>query len=150
MKIKVSIFIIVTVLIPFWALAQNTDDLKQQIVLDQKKLIVMENIKLSDEEAVSFWPVYDEYQERLYSVDLMRNGIFSDYATNINLLTDEKAVFIMANLFDIAESRQEILRSFSLELEEILPAKKVFRYMLIENNISIGQIYSLAKKLPLP
>ena len=83
-------------------------------------------------------------------VDLMRNGIFSDYATNINLLTDEKAVFIMANLFDIAESRQEILRSFSLELEDVLPAKKVFRYMLIENNISIGQIYSLAKKLPLP
>ncbi len=137
-------------LIPFLAVAQNTDDLKQQIVLDQKKLVVMENFKLTDEEAVSFWPIYDEYQERLYSLDLIRNGLYSDYATNINLLTDEKAVFIMDNLFDIAENRQETLRSFSLELEKSLPSKKVFHYMLIENNISIIQKYNLAKQLPLP
>ena len=134
---------------PLVAFAQDANDLKKQIILDQKKLNIMENVPFSDEEAESFWPIYGEYQEQLFELDVMRSRVLSYYVTNYKSLSDQQAIDIMDNMFDLVDNRQIILKKFTLDLEEVLPVKKVFRYMQVENNIAAIEQYNVAKNLPL-
>ena len=53
-------------------------------------------------------------------------------------------------LSDIVDNRQTVMKQFSLDLEEVLPVKKVFRYLQVENNIAAMEQYGLARKIPLP
>jgi hypothetical protein len=134
---------------PLVSFAQNVDDLKKQIILGQKKLNVMENVPLTDEEEENFWPIYGEYQEQLFELKVMRSRVLSYYVANYESLTDQQATNIMDNMFDLVDDRQDILKKFTLDLEEVLPAKKVFRYLQVENNIAAVEQYNLAKNLPL-
>ena len=149
MRSRTILLTLLLTIIPLVAFAQNTDDLKKQIILDQKKLNIMENVPFSDVEAKKFWPIYGNYQEQLFELDVMRSRIVSYYVTNYKSLTDQQAIDIMDNMFDLADNRQIVLKKFTLDLEEVLPAKKVFRYLQVENNIAAIEQYNLAQKLPL-
>lgn len=149
MRIKTILLSTLFLLSPFLGFAEDAENLKRQITLDQKKLYVMENMPLSDEEAGNFWPVYNEYQERLYDLELMRTNVLSYYVSNYENLTDQQMIEIINNKFDIADNRQLIMKKLTLDLEEVLPVKKVFRYLQVENNIAAMDEYSLAKKVPL-
>ena len=149
MRIQKTLLTILVVLMPLAAFASNTDDLKKQIILDQKRLNIMENLPLSDEEANNFWPIYSEYQEKLFNLELKRTQVLSYYVSNYKSLSDEQAVEIMDNMFDLADNRQYIMKKMIVDLEEVLPAKKVFRYLQVENNIAAIEQYNLLQKIPL-
>ena len=149
MKTRMILVALLFAFMPLAAFALDADDLKKQIILDQKKLNIMENVPFSDEEAENFWPIYGQYQEQLFELDVMRSRVLSYYVTNYKSLTDQQAIDIMDNMFDLADNRQIVLKKFTLDLEEVLPAKKVFRYMQVENNIAAVEQYNMAKNLPL-
>ncbi len=149
MKTRMILVALLFAFMPLVAFALDADDLKKQIILDQKKLNIMENVPFSDEEAENFWPIYGQYQEQLFELDVMRSRVLSYYVTNYKSLTDQQAIDIMDNMFDLADNRQIVLKKFTLDLEEVLPAKKVFRYMQVENNIAAVEQYNMAKNLPL-
>lgn len=149
MRLQKALLTILIVLMPLAAFASNTDDLKKQIILDQKRLNIMENLPLSDEEATTFWPIYSQYQEQLFNLELKRTQILSYYVSNYNSLSEEQAVEIMNNMFDITDNRQYIMKKMTVNLEEVLPAKKVFRYLQVENNIAAIEQYDLVQKIPL-
>ena len=149
MKIPTIVLTLFIVLIPLIACAGSTDDLKKQILLDQKKLNIMENVPLSDEEAEHFWPIYSEYQEQLFQLEIKRSQILTYYVTNYKSLSNEQAVDIMNNMFDLSDNRQFIMKKMTIDLEEVLPPKKVFRYLQVENNIAAIEQYNLVQKIPL-
>ena len=149
MRTRTVLLALLLAIMPLVSFAQDVDDLKKQIILGQKKLNVMENVPLTDEEEENFWPIYGEYQEQLFELDVMRSRVVSFYVTNYKSLTDQQATDIMDNMFDLADNRQIVLKQFTLDLEEVLPAKKVFRYLQVENNIAAVEQYNLAKNLPL-
>ena len=149
MRSRIILLALLLTIIPLVAFAQDADDLKKQIILDQKKLNIMENVPFSVEEAKSFWPIYGNYQEQLFELDVMRSKVLSYYVTNYKSLTDQQATDIMDNMFELADNRQIVLKKFTLDLEEVLPAKKVFRYLQVENNIAAIEQYNMAKNLPL-
>ena len=149
MQIQKTLLTILIVLMPLAVFASNTGDLKKQIILDQKRLNIMENLPLSDKEATIFWPIYSEYQEQLFQLGLKRTNVLSYYVSNYNSLSDEQAIEIMNNMFDLADNRQYIMKKMTVDLEEVLPAKKVFRYLQVENNIAAIEQYNLVQKIPL-
>ncbi len=130
--------------------SESVDALKKQIILDKKKLNVMENMQLSSEEARSFWPIYHEYQEQLIDLSFLLTKLFSFYIVSKNSLSNQQASTIMDEMFTISDSRQDVLKRFSLALEDVLPAKRVFHYMLIENNQAVIEQYELLRQIPLP
>jgi hypothetical protein len=77
-----------TVLIATAAIAQNVSDsnieiLKQKIKAD-KKLLISQNMDLTDTEAEQFWPLYDSFQKDLAGVNQRMANTVKDYAGTIN------------------------------------------------------------------
>jgi hypothetical protein len=136
-----------------FAFAENVNDLKKNLVLDQRKLVVMENLTLSDEESEKFWPVFREYQENLYKLDMQNFDLLSFYLKKYKeqSLTDEQATKMIDAYFTLLENRRRLDRDFAfvLDMEKILPVKKIFRYLQIQQNIDAAQQYEISQKVPL-
>ena len=59
----------------------NMEILRQKIKAD-KKLVVAENLMLTDAEGTAFWPVYDAYQKELQAINQRLTAAIQAYATS--------------------------------------------------------------------
>jgi hypothetical protein len=153
MRFTSTLVAISLILFSSFAFAESVNDLKKNIVLDQGKLAVMENLMLSDEESEKFWPIFRQFQENLYNLDTKRFELISFYLqkNKDKSLTDEQAKNMIDAYFTLLENRRRLLKDFAfvLELEKVLPVKKIFRYLQIQQNIDAVEQYEISKKVPL-
>jgi hypothetical protein len=147
---KLVVFLVcIFVSLPVLARADEAAELKKKIMFDQKKLIVMQNMEFTADEGKFFWNVYEDLQKELFQVDQRAAKLIIAYASVYQTLTDDQAAEIVAEYFDIQKSRTAILDSYAKKLAKGLPAKKVFRYLQLENKLEAIARYELAKEIPL-
>ena len=124
---------------PVWAQGQPANDMK--ILLDKikadKKLLVANNMDLTESEAKAFWPVYEQYQKDLRAINLRIGKLIESYAADYraNTLTDEKAKKLIDEYVAIEKGEAAMKAYFVPKLNQVLPPKKVARYFQIENKI---------------
>jgi hypothetical protein len=145
----ISCLFFIFMLLPAVVQAGETADLKKKIMFDQKKLIVMENMKFTDDEAKFFWPVFGDLQKELFEIDQRAAKLIVAYAASYQTLTDDQAAKIVDEYFAIHNKRLAILGTYMKKLTKGLPAKKVFRYLQVENKLAAIARYELAKGIPL-
>jgi len=129
--------------------ADNMQILRDKIKAD-KKLVVAANMDLIESEAKGFWPVYEEYQKDLTSINQRIGKLIESYAADYraNTLTDEKAKTLAEELVAIEHIDGALQQSYVKKLEMVLPPKKVLRYLQIENKIRAAVKYELAGSIP--
>jgi hypothetical protein len=143
------LFVVLLLSVPFTALADEAGKLKKKILMDQKKLVVMENMEFTDQEAAAFWPVYEKYQEELFQVGQRAAKLIVAYASVYQTMADDQAKMIIDDYFDIRDARHDIMKRYAKELSKTLPAKKLFRYLQVENKLEAIARYELARGIPL-
>jgi GTPase Era involved in 16S rRNA processing len=126
-----------------------------QILLDKvkadKKLLVAANMDLTESEAKGFWPIYEQYQKDLATINERIANLIETYAADYrsNTLTDEKAKPLITELVTIQHIDGALQESYAPKLSKVLPAKKVLRYLQIESKIRALLKYELAKNIPI-
>ena len=144
----------ITILFGSPVLSQDKPADNMQILLDKikadKKLFVAANMDLTESEAKSFWPIYEEYQKSLAEINGRLAQLINDYATeyNANTLTDEKAKKLTDEMVAIQQAEGGLQASYLPKLNKVLPPKKVARYLQIENKIRAALRYEIAKNIP--
>jgi hypothetical protein len=130
--------------------ADNMQIVRDKIKAD-KKLVVAANMQLTESEAKAFWPVYEEYQKDLAAINQRIVKLIESYAADYraNSMTDEGAKKLTAELVSIEKAEAAMKESYVPKLSKALPAKKVARYMQIENKIRALVKYELAGEIPL-
>lgn len=130
--------------------ADNMQILRDKIKAD-KKLIVATNMELTESEAKTFWPVYDEYQRDLQNINRQIAGLLDRYAADFHSksLTDEKAKKLIDEALAIEQSEANLKSTYAPKLSKALPVIKAVRYLQIENKIRAVVKYDLAQGVPL-
>jgi hypothetical protein len=115
-----------------------------------KKFIVAANMDLTESEAKSFWPLYEEYQRDLNAINARIAKLIESYAADYEAssLTDEKALILTAELVAIGKAEGELPASYVPKLSKVLPPMKVARYLQIESKIRALVRYELATMIP--
>jgi len=149
MRIKTILLTLMLLVAPVLALADEALDLKKKIMFDQKRLVVMENMEFTEEEAAAFWPVYDKHQEELFQVNQRGAKLILAYASVYQTLTDEQAVKLVDEYYDIQDDRLAVMKKMAVDVGKVLPGKKAFRYLQVEAKLSAIGRYELAKEIPL-
>jgi len=149
MRIKTILLTLMLLVAPVLALADEALDLKKKIMFDQKRLVVMENMEFTEEEAVAFWPVYEKHQEDLFQVNQRGAKLILAYASVYQTLTDEQAVKLVDEYYDIQDDRLTVMKKMAVDVGKVLPGKKAFRYLQVESKLSAIGRYELAKEIPL-
>ena len=127
MRIKSVLLTVLLLAVPFVALADEALELKKKIVFDQKKLVVMENMEFTEEEAKAFWPVYEKHQEELFQVNQRGAKLILAYASAFQTLTDDQATKIIDEYYDIQDDRIVVMKKMAVDVGKVLPGKKAFQ-----------------------
>ncbi len=130
--------------------ADNMQILRDKLKAD-KKLVVASNMELTEAEAKGFWPIYDQYQKELQKINQRLGKTLDSYADDNRRksLTDDKAKKLIDEAVAIDQDEANIKSTFAPKLSKVLPAKKVARYLQIENKIRALVRYDLAQGVPL-
>ena len=139
--------------VPAWTQdkpADNMQILREKVKAD-KKLLVATNMELTESEARNFWPVYDEYQKELQKINERLHALLNSYAADYRKksLTDEGAKKLIDEAVAIDEAEVKLKSSIVPKLNKALPARKIARYLQIENKIRAVIKYDLAATVPL-
>lgn len=130
--------------------ADNMQILREKIKAD-KKLLVATNMELTESEAKGFWPVYEEYQKDLATINQRIARLIQSYAADYRAktLTDEKAKKLIDEFVAIEQAEAGLKASYVPKLGKVLSPKKVARYLQIENKIRAVIKFDLAAGVPL-
>lgn len=130
--------------------ADNMEILRDKIRAD-KKLLVAENMQLTESEAKGFWPVYEAYQKDLETLNNRTVALIKSYADawNTKSMNNEKAKKLTSDFLALQADEVKQMQSYVPKLEGVLPATKVARYLQIENKIRSVIKYELAGEIPL-
>jgi hypothetical protein len=156
MKFPRVVILCVAALTAVPAFAQNKSaDTNMQILLDKvkadKKLVVAANMDLTDAEGKAFWPIYDAYQKDLQGLNerLAKTILAYADAYNKKTLTDEQANSLANEVLAIDQDEVTMRKTYAARLNDVLPGKKVARYLQIENKIRAVIRYQMADNIPL-
>lgn len=128
--------------------ADNMNLVRDKLRAD-KKLLVAENMRMTETEAAAFWPVYDAYQADLGKLSDNAVSLVTFYANNYRSMTDTAATRMLDQFLALERDRAALLQSYGPKFGAVLPPVKVARYYQIENKIRAILNYELAKSIPL-
>ncbi|MGZ3580728.1 MAG: hypothetical protein ACXWMH_08995 [Syntrophales bacterium] len=136
-----------------FAMAQDKPADNMQIVVEKikadKKLLVAENMQLSEAEAKAFWPVYNQYQAELFLLRTRTVQLIKDYAAAYQTMTDSTAKKLLDEFMAIETLRMQLGKAYLPKFRKVLSDVKVLRYYQIENKINAALYYELAASIPL-
>ena len=129
--------------------ADNMQILRDKVRAD-KKLLVATNMELTESEATGFWPIYEQYQKDLQRINRRLANLVDSYAADFRSksLTDDKAKKLIDESVGIELAEAKLKSEYAPKLSKVLPAKKVARYLQIENKIRAVVKYDLASGVP--
>jgi len=155
-KSKVTLVLVGLVVVLAWVFsvsAQEKPSDNMQIVLEKiradKKLLVAENMQLTEAEAKAFWPVYDRYQDELFLLRTRTVKLINDFADAYEKMTNDTAKKLMDEYITIETLGPKLRQTYLPKFRKVLPEVKVARYYQIENKINAALMYELAKNIPL-
>ncbi|MGH9555045.1 MAG: hypothetical protein ACRD2Y_04400 [Terriglobales bacterium] len=132
--------------------AANTNmEIFMQKVKADKKLLVANNMELSDAEAKGFWLVYDAYQKDLEQVNLRLGSLIKEYgdAYNKGPIPNDTAKKLLNDYLAVEEAELKLRRSYAEKMGKVLTATKVARYIQIESKVRAVVRFGLAAAIPL-
>jgi hypothetical protein len=116
-----------------------------------KKAIVTHYMNLSEQEAKTFWPVYDEIQGEQAALSQRTQSLLASYAAELkgNTFTDEKAAKLLDEWIKLDQDEAKQRATAASKVMKVLPGKKAARYLQIENEYRALRRYDLAAIVPL-
>lgn len=128
--------------------AEANLDVLVNAIRSNRKALVAVNLKLTDEEASKFWPIYDRYQQEINAIGDRLVGVIQDYTTNFSNLSDDKAMKLVDDYLAVEADRVKVKRAYVDEFAKALPGRKVTRFYQIENKMDAVIRYDLAATIP--
>jgi hypothetical protein len=126
----------------------NMQLVKEKIKAD-KKLLVAENMQLSEKEATAFWPVYDSYQKDLGKLNERLLKLIDEYAQTYEIMTDQAAQNLTTKYLSLESDRVKMIQSYVPKITKAVGSKKAARYLQLENKINAVLRFELAANIPL-
>ncbi len=136
-------------------MAQTTDTTNMEILLQKiradKKLVVAQNLQLTDAEGKVFWPVYDAYQKDLQQINQRLTNMILAYADAYNKgpVANDVAKKLIDEALAIDDAEAKLKSSSAPKILAVLPATKAARYIQVENKIRAAVRWELAANIPL-
>ena len=122
-------------------LRQDLQSLKNQIISD--------TMNLNDKEISAFWPIYKEYAAAQHSIAAKRLAVISDYARNLDKMTDSTARTLTDRMFAVESETQSLRKEYLPRFEKALGAKRAAKFYQVDNRLTLMVNLQLASEIPL-
>jgi Spy/CpxP family protein refolding chaperone len=124
-------------------------ELMRKDIRSMRKQLVAANLKLTDDQATKFWPVYDQYIAELVKVNNTKYALLKEYFDSYGTLSAEQADSMTKRLLALDVSVAELRQKFQPNFRAVLPAKETATFFQIDRRIAMMIDLQLASQIPL-
>jgi hypothetical protein len=121
------------------------------IIQTERKMLIVENLTLTDSEAEKFWPLYDKYAAEMKEVGNLRVKVITDFAAayNSNSVTDADAKTMLDGMFKFQKKTISVRENYRGKFRKVLGDTKTARFYQLENKLDVITNLALAREIPL-
>ena len=130
------------------AVDQDIEFLRQDI-RSKKKQMVAANLKLTDEEATKFWPVYDQNTADLVKINNEKYALIKEYADTWDTMSDQQALSLTNRALNVEKNVADLRIRYVPIFSKVVSGKKVATFFQIERRIQAVIDLQLSSQLPL-
>ncbi|MBK9096657.1 MAG: hypothetical protein IPM14_00780 [bacterium] len=98
--------------------------------------IVKQNLKLSDDEAKAFWPLYEEYMAARNPIFEERVSLTEEYMMNYYAMDDATAKDLISKAIKSNQDLLDLRKKYMDKMFEQLPAPVVGKFFQLDNRVS--------------
>ena len=124
------------------------DDARATMATD-RKVLIRETLGLTVEEDKTFWTPYREYTEERDEVNKLRLKVITDFAANVDNMTDDVAKQMLKDFFKFEKEQAKVKEKHASKFRKVIPEAKVARFYQIENKLDAIINFALAMQVPL-
>jgi len=117
-------------------------------IQDESKMIVADNLTLTEEQAEIFWPLYDEYDAAYDKLVDERVKVIEDYMMNYYGLDEEIGKELITKSIELKQKVVDIQKEYINKMMEVLPVSIVGKFFQIDNRIAA--IIDIARMANIP
>jgi hypothetical protein len=137
------------VLLPAPLLAETyLEKIDVEELFAKKKALVEDFMQLTDKESAVFWPLYNDYDKMLRTRFNRYKALIRDYIQEYKNLSDKMAKEMTTTLMDIQADDLKNKHAYVKKFRKKLPAKRVFQYFVLEDQIGTGFFAMILENLP--
>ncbi len=145
--------VLLTVLIAVFtmgAYAQTNEevDLVQAAFGLEKRELVMNYVKVSEEQKAAFMEVYDEYEANRKELGKTRIDLLNQYAKQWENLTNEQADAWMKKVLALSLKHDKLIKKYYNKVKSVTDAKVATQFYQIEAYILTTIRYSILESIP--
>jgi len=126
---------------------QNIEMLRKDLRA-QRKQITAQNVNLTADEAVKFWPIFDQYRQEAIKPNDARWALIKDYATNYNTMTDAQAQDYIKRSTEIEQQLIALRMKYVAVFEKVISPKKTALWYQIDHRIDLLISLQLSSQIP--
>ncbi|HET7106860.1 MAG TPA: hypothetical protein VFI38_08620 [Candidatus Acidoferrum sp.] len=124
-------------------------DLLRKDIRSQRKQLIAANLKLTDQEATKFWPVYDQYVSELITINDKKFGLIQEYADNYGKLTNEQSLSFIRRWLDADIETAHLRQKYVPIVSQVLDGKKSATFFQLDRRIAMMIELQLSSRMPL-
>ncbi len=123
-------------------------EIARDVLKVEKKATIAEVMELSKEEADVFWPLYNEYNNKMSEIQNEKIKVIMDFAEHFENLTGEKADELMTKSMVTNQQLLKLKKTYYKKFKKIIPLGKAVMYFQAENKIETLINAQMALEIP--
>jgi Spy/CpxP family protein refolding chaperone len=122
---------------------------KKENIEAMKIAFITQKLELTPEEAQKFWPVYNQYTDKLKELRKKRRQEERDGKQKMDALTDKELEQMIDNDLATRQKELDLQKEYNTKFKAILPIKKVVKLYAAEEQFKMVLLDKLKNKPPI-
>ena len=119
---------------------------KRENIEAMKIGFITKKLNLTPEEAQKFWPVYNQYSDKLHEIRKKRRQNYKDAKQKFNELSDKEVEQAVDNEMADRQKELDIQKEYHSKFKAVLPIKKVAKLYAAEEQFKMELLNKLKDK----
>jgi hypothetical protein len=115
----------------------------------KRKQLIASNLKLTDDEATKFWPIYDQYIGELISINDKKFGVIQEYADNFGKMTSEQSLSFIRRWLDADIEIAHLRQKYVPIVAKVLDGRKSATFFQLDRRIAMMLELQVSSQMPL-
>lgn len=114
----------------------------------QRTAVVTDEMKLTDDQSKTFWPLYREYTTKQQEIGDQRVELIKDYANSYATMDDATADGLAQRQLKFWQARLKLQSAYYPKFKKAVGAKQAAKFLQIDNRLNLLVDLQLASSIP--
>lgn len=123
--------------------------LLRQDLRARKMQVIGQNMSLSEDEGLKFWPIYNHYVKDLTGVNDQKYALLKQYAEMWATMSDQDALIYVRHWLEVDGQAQALRLKYVPTVSQVLPGKKAATFFQLDRRLNMIVDLQLFAQIPL-